>query len=275
MRKLLFFLSFCSATLFAQDVKATPTYLIGSHTFGEGVGYDSGFSTIEALSFLTFCKRNYWPFLDLQFHFFDDRQIAGNAGIGFRHCLYNSPRIIGFNAYYDFRRSEMGNWYNQVGFGFEIFSSCFDFRFNAYIPFDREHVTELCVFDQYADGYVVRKKLIETAFRGFSLEFGAPFCLSDCIFSYFSLGGYFYKDTLCETAMGGYLKNFFYFKDVFFLEGRVSYDPLFETRFQGRVGISIPIGKCYQKCGNCLQYWPVYRSNIIVLDEFCKWKWDY
>lgn len=274
-RKIFFFLCAITTSLFAHKVEVRPAYLVGSHTFGEGVGYDSGFSTIQALSFLTFCKKNYWAYTDLKFHFFDDRQIAGNVGVGVRHLLYNSSRIIGLNAYYDFRRSDNDFFFNQIGLGFEILTGCLDFRFNAYIPFDRQKIIDQNIFDQYENGYVIKTKLIEAAYRGFSFEFGGPLCLFNCVFNYPAAGGYFFKDSDAKAVIGGYLRNFVYFKNVFFLEGKISYDTVFETRIQGRVGISIPLGKCYQNCGNCLQYWSTYRNNIIVLDEFCKWKRNY
>lgn len=273
--KIFLFIVLFMQSLLSNSEVFYPKYNTLSHTVGKGVGYDSGYTTVESTFFPNLCKRCFWTFTDLRFHIVNDGTVASNLGMGIRYQPCNFSQIFGFNVYYDFRRSDRKFNYNQIGFGFEILSCCYDFRVNAYIPFDRERIIDYCVFDQYEDGYVIRRKEVENAFRGFSVEFGRPFCFSICNYTYFALGGYFFKENICHTSLGSYFRSLVFVKNYLFFEGKISYDALFKTRLQGKIGLSIPLGRCSYKRGSCPQYQPVYRNELIVLDEFCKWKWNY
>lgn len=281
---LLFFFSL-QAEICTQEKKCTwgsPTLsCIGiDHTFGDGIGYCDGYTSVRYLSF-PFCmtsKGNWNPFIDLRFHVFDDSQLAGNVGMGFRYMPCFKDYILGFNLFYDYRQSETCGCsfdFHQLGLGIEFLSCPIDIYLNAYIPFDNEKVMCCCLFDDYSDAYYLERKLVQVGFPGVSLEFGRQFCCSPCIDTYISAQGYLFKETLCETAFGGLFRLNTFFKNFLFLEGIISYDPLFETNFQVKIGLNFCWGgkSCDRAC--CPAYRPIRRHEIIVLNEFCKWKWNF
>lgn len=284
----LFVLLFFSS-IYAEICKIEKKYTWGSptlsclsfdHVFGSGIGYCEGYSSVRYFSF-PFCMENkgkWAPFIDLRAHVFDNVQFASNAGLGFRYTPCFKDYTFGFNLFYDYRHSDICNHefsFHQLGIGLEFLSCPIDIYLNAYIPIDSEKIMCYCVFDHYSDAYYLEKKLVQVAFPGFSLEFGRQFCCSPCFETYVGAQGYLFKETLCETAFGGLFHLNTFFKKFLFIEGIISYDSLFETNFQAKIGLNICWGgrSCTQEC--CPSYRPIRRHEIIVLDEFCKWKWNF
>src|SRR5690606_18677442 len=64
----------------------------------------------------------------------DEGSNEGNFGLGLRHML-PSGWNIGAYGYYDRRRTDYDNDFNQATFGLEALGRDFDFRANAYLPF--------------------------------------------------------------------------------------------------------------------------------------------
>ena len=121
------------------------------HIENKGVGYNTGYSTLEA--FFAPYALSVTPFLDLRGHVFDDGKFAANAGIGIRGVTGN--RIYGVNTYYDYRNTSRQH-YNQVSLGLESLGIRRDFRLNGYLPvgakissaYDRQSVTTYA-FDSF------------------------------------------------------------------------------------------------------------------------------
>jgi hypothetical protein len=63
----------------------------------------------------------------------DDHSREGNLGAGVRHML-ESGWNIGVYGYFDRRKTEHDNYFNQVTLGAEALSLDWDFRVNAYLP---------------------------------------------------------------------------------------------------------------------------------------------
>jgi hypothetical protein len=72
-------------------------------------------------------------FTSLRTRFDDSNGLEGNFGLGIRH-MHESGWNLGGIAYFDRRRSEWGNYFNQVTLGVEALSADWDFRGNAYVP---------------------------------------------------------------------------------------------------------------------------------------------
>lgn len=64
----------------------------------------------------------------------DNDSMEGNFGVGVRHMLASGWNIGAF-GYYDRRRTDFDNIFNQVTLGVEALGQDFDFRANAYLPF--------------------------------------------------------------------------------------------------------------------------------------------
>ena len=59
-----------------------------------------------------------------------------NLGLGYRHLLKDKGMILGANVYYDYRETESGGRFNQLGLGVEYLSDWVDARANYYLPED-------------------------------------------------------------------------------------------------------------------------------------------
>ena len=65
-----------------------------------------------------------------------------NLGLGYRHMLLNDKLVVGLNAFYDHRKADSGNYFNQWGIGAEIMADIplkkmdlgLTGRFNFYSP---------------------------------------------------------------------------------------------------------------------------------------------
>ena len=73
-------------------------------------------------------------FTDLRIRSDDDGGNEGNFGLALRR-MYASGWNLGAYGYYDRKRTEFGNFFNQVTLGVEALGRDFDLRANAYLPF--------------------------------------------------------------------------------------------------------------------------------------------
>lgn len=73
-------------------------------------------------------------FTDLRIRSDDDGGNEGNFGLALRR-MYASGWNLGAYAYYDRKRTDYGNFFNQATLGLEALGRDFDLRANAYLPF--------------------------------------------------------------------------------------------------------------------------------------------
>lgn len=284
INKLLFFLFsfliiifFCNSRLSASCF-TNPSCIYLDHTFGKGIGFDEGYTTIEYMTFPSWlcCKNNFWTFVDARLHVFDNGKLATNAGIGFRIQPRNYTSFFGFNVFYDFRQGSHNFDYNQIGLGLEFLNCCFDLRLNSYIPIDSKNTIECCIFDDYQDGYFIKKDQVEAAFPGITLDVGKYICCSPSGSTYVQAGAYYYKRNKATTAFGGRFRVDVFVKNLFYFGGSISHDSQFDTRVSGRIGIRYCFGGSY--CFDpveCLPNRPICRDELIILDNYCEWEWNY
>lgn len=72
-----------------------------------------------------------------------------NLGVGYRHLLRDKGMIFGANVYYDYRETESGNRFNQLGVGVEYLSDWVDARANYYLPENQSETVESEVTTTY------------------------------------------------------------------------------------------------------------------------------
>src|SRR5689334_4156318 len=101
------------------------------HIESGGIGYQQGYTTLEAFFAADPSHWKFTPFLDARGHVFDNGKWAANAGIGLRTLW--ADRAYGINAYYDYRNTERFHS-NQVSMGLETLGARWDFRINGYLP---------------------------------------------------------------------------------------------------------------------------------------------
>lgn len=224
---------------------------------------------------------SYTPFLDVHGYRFNNGRWAASAGIGLRKSLPEGS-VLGFNAYYDYRRGESKHNFHQIGLGFERLNSCWDVRINGYLPIlHKTQISEFCLFDQLGDGFIATRSRIEYVYSGFDAEVGASL-LSPCsIHFYGAAGPYYYARAHKNHFFGGYGRLEVDWKSIFSMQVRVSYDKVNSVNAQGIFQISFPLGFfCSRSCKE--NWWchhltnqPVWRNGIILTDHCCNWTWNW
>ncbi len=262
------------------------------HIESKGIGYNKGYTTLQAL--FSFSRGKYIPFIDLRGHVFNDGRLAANAGIGARYVFDPSKSMVGINTFYDYRNLRHTH-FNQWGLGLEGFYDRWELRINGYLPVGKKrNVTDhhlngisfkefagysLWINESYTDKIISAKK-------GFDIEAGVhPFKAMrdyDC----FVAAGPYYFGGEGKSSWGGKVRLKVEVAKYLFVELSDSYDKVFHNRFQGMLTLSLPFGgkKCYPKktrgaaTSDCfadnVMAWrgvqPVQRQEIIVAKKETK-----
>lgn len=112
--------------------------------------------------------------------YFDGRVIKGqgnlaegNLGIGHRALLADDKWILGGYGFYDIRRSESNENYQQGTLGFEALSQHIDLRANYYHPFtDKKDVGVANGGGEFRGNKIYANGIYEEALEGYDLEVG-------------------------------------------------------------------------------------------------------
>ena len=232
----------------AQDVPGRAAVGDGSYGFdrfgnrnyqlrsdiGDGVGYSSGYQTFGIFQ----------PFMleeDQSLFFvnprgmvtYDSAHFAGSLGGGFRFLNPETERILGFGGWWD--HDSTGDFdYDQWGLSFESLGNVWDFRANAYVPFNqgtnvlRQNLTGSVFFVGNNIG-LGRSTLYQTQFGGGDFEVGGAIIpgFSDAGFRAYAGGYYLQGDDYLGAAYGvkarvealvtqNFLVNVGYSNDTFF-----------------------------------------------------------
>lgn len=268
-----------------------------AHREGNGIGYNCGYTTtgicIAPLAqFPSFTQL----FLDGKIHLFNNGNVAGNLGLGTRIIFPNSPYIMGFNVYYDYRRDHHLD-YNQIGIGFETFTPCWECRINAYFPINtKKHLVDVTTFDSFEGDfyYVCAKQLIP--YTGIDAEIGSWFkrrCACDCWGIYVGAGPYYYyRRSDCHdpsghfSTVGGRVRVVACIFDWLSINVNAGYDSIWKGNAQAQIMLCFPFGCGFTSSGCCenncnLDYLkriatqPVYRQDIIPIKKNHVYWWNW
>ncbi|NGX45428.1 MAG: hypothetical protein K940chlam2_00582 [Chlamydiae bacterium] len=255
------------------------TYLTARHTFGEGLGYDHGYTTLEAMFYPSWCCNTNWVFFDFRIHRFTNCDWAANGGIGIRCPAICEDRIYGLNLYYDYLRNDCHSLnFHQIGIGFEALGECYDLRVNAYFPLQDKQRVKSCFFDDYEGGFFISQKEYRESLTGVDLEVGAH--ITDiCGLNFYGAIGPYYYNADCFDFVGGRARLMACIDTCIGMitgQGLITYDCHFSTRWQAEVGISFPLfPRCEVDCGQSCRVRDIYRNEIIVVDKNCRWKTNF
>jgi hypothetical protein len=123
------------------------------HIESGGIGYENGYTTLEAFLASDPSQWKITPFIDARGHIFDNGKWAANAGFGLR-ALWRK-RAYGINTYYDYRNTSRFHS-NQVGAGIETLGELFDFRINGYLPVGAKLSSPYdTVFESFSGNYML------------------------------------------------------------------------------------------------------------------------
>jgi hypothetical protein len=249
------------------------------HIESGGIGYEDGYTTLEAFFASDPSQWRVTPFLDARGHIFNNGRWAANAGAGLRALWKN--RAYGINTYYDYRNT--GRFHsNQVGVGLETLGKLFDFRINGYFPVGKKishpyHTT----FKGFSGHHMLLSQKYQSAMKGADAEFGFHFGESKSFDFYAAAGPYYFIGKKAPVTWGGKARINGTFKDILTLEVSDSYDPTFHNKFQGQVSLNYSFGpksKIKENGRTCQEantlndrmLQPVGRQEIIVIDKIRK-----
>jgi hypothetical protein len=248
------------------------------HIESGGIGYDNGYTTLEA--FLS-TDPNRWavtPFLDARGHLFDDGRWAANAGMGLRTIL--GTRAYGINTYYDYRNIRHLD-FNQIGLGLETLGELFDFRINGYLPVGKKTSDPWdAVFSEFSGHHMLISQKYQVGMKGADAQFAFHFGKSRNFDFYAAAGPYYFVGEIGPNVWGGKARIGGTYKDFVTLEFSDSYDQTFHNKFQGQISLNFSFGPksqpemkgsvCTCELASALNkrmLQPVGRQEIIVVDQ--------
>lgn len=253
------------------------------HAEGRWLDNHDGYTSLGVFCALpnTLITSNLFPFLDARMHLFNHGGTAGNFGGGLRYLDRDNNRVIGFNAFYDYRKSSWNNYFHQVGAGVEILNDCWDFRFNGYFPVSGWKHSKKKRFDHFVGSFTATCQERRAGARGWDMELGRWLMKKGpcrCFDLYGAIGSYYYsfKEHRCN-AIGGDVRLATNIGQYFNFEVKGGYDKVYHGNVQAKITLTFPlgVGMCCD-VNNCIVYQPVRRQEIIALGKKeCCWKWDW
>lgn len=246
---------------------------------GNGLGYPSGYSSVDLFLSPYLDDFSLVPMVDIRSHFFNNGKFALNTGIIGRY--HKKDKVFGVNLFYDYRNARCGR-FNQAGVGLEVLGTHWDLRMNGYIPFGVKH-SPICSsiepaglgegLEEFADKLEEaffgssQPKLREVAMKGFDAEVGVHTRCRDPWGFYAGIIPYGYTGG-SKHAWGGKLRLQAQWTDYVTLEVLGAYDSLFLFTAQAQLSLNIPFGA--KKPTRCPAEWksrmvdPVLRNEIIA-----------
>jgi len=243
------------------------------------IAFGTNYTTVGLLFSPPYHIGRILPMADFRGHRFDDCTYAFNVGAIARYIPYPDTfcRLLGFNAYYDYRQGGVG-YYQQAGFGLEILGRRWDFRGNAYIPFAGKKNVKVCVYDDYEGDYVITNSFLEEVSYSFNAEIGYLALRSKYLLFYMAGGPYYISGRKCfNNTVGGKARVRPQYKDYLALDLSISYDPLFKTIYQAEIILSLPLYQIGNQnknpCGISDRqiYQPVERFEVMPLMRQSCW----
>ncbi len=246
-----------------------------------GISYGTDYATFQVLLAPDYRLGEFMYMVDLRGHRFDNNTYAANAGLGVRYIpeLDSFCELLGLNSYYDYREGFIGD-YHQIGIGLEVLGRRWDFRANGYIPLGAAKNLNVCNYS-YPGGYEMTSSDCEFATYGFNAEVGWLAVRGKQFLLYMATGPYFLtRSTCCFDTMRGFeFRVRPQFKDYFAVEGKVSWDNVYEWVYQTQFIVSLPLyaisrrEKVTKPCGISERqiYQPVERFEIMPLGRKQCW----
>lgn len=255
----LIFLLFLPHLAFSHE-GTVPSYSFLKHREHKGVGYDTGYTSVDLMANpIDFSQ--FYPFFNVRGHVFNDGRFAANLGLAGRYLSNQKDWILGINAFYDYRDTKLFAA-QQLGAGAELFFRKNILRFNGYMPI----------------GVVKRKEGSQTRIALANLQGEWEATIFD--WDHFTLRGaigvyYLAKRTFEGSTFGKAwgtqtkLTATIYQWIEAGIEG--TYDHIFNFTFQGYLALKIPLGntRLHLPKQSFLPnlFDPIRRSEIIPLQK--------
>ncbi len=139
-------------TFFSQELGTLLRLRYNTESYGQDRRGNLDIGTMQVANF-----QDAIAFFDGQATLSDVNGLGYNLGVGFRWLgwtpfMLEPERITGFNFFADGTSTESGNFFPQVGVGFESLGDMWDLRVNGYIPVGQE--SQIGAFSPTGDNLV-------------------------------------------------------------------------------------------------------------------------
>jgi hypothetical protein len=224
----------------------------------------TNYSTLEILLASDYRPGALMPMIDLRGHRFDSTFYSANVGVGGRFVPDGCDcycKILGFNAFYDWRQGCLG-YFEQLGVGLEVLGKRWDIRGNVYVPFGPKKHHRRCLFNGYEDDFFYQEDIFEAVSYAFNAEVGV-YLYYGCDFSLYLAGGpYYIAGRQCvDKTRGGEIRLKPQYQDFLALDFSYRYDSLFHSIWQAEIAVYVPLYILKnQNCRPCgLRDWQIYQ----------------
>lgn len=218
-------------------------------------------------------EKSWLPFCDMRLHHLDNGTWDANIGLGCRYSLPHSLYLIGCNLYADLRKTKH-SIFQQIGLGVEALSPYLKLRCNAYFSEGTNRHLSTCLFDDYEGNYLFSVTQFEHPLN--NIEGGVEVSLLQTkeiqLHAAANLYCLFRHACTPSQALGTQGRITLSFPPYLFAEGSISYDRLFHTIVQGKIGFQVPLNSRALKSGlQALVTLPVRRQEIIPVEKYYRW----
>jgi hypothetical protein len=224
------------------DAEIDPRYSL-RRDFGNGVGYQSGFTYLEAFVPVWQTPGESLTFLNARIVNFDDDSFwETQVGGGARWLVDGS--VLGVNGFWDGRNDTLG-FYNQLGFGFELLREKWEFRSNFYFPIGTTRNVAGTTFanPRFTGTNIAVDRQIATvnAMQGWDIEAGrqVPSC-HESLRTYAYLGYYHYQAANVPSVDGFRARLESWYDETVSTNLAIQRDDVFGTTVTG--GLSLHFG---------------------------------
>jgi Inverse autotransporter, beta-domain len=280
MKRLLFFiLLFLPLYSDAQPMNSFSLW----RTQGQSIYSKKSYTTLESFSF-PIQINNIHPFFDLRYHHFDTGKNGVSTGVGLRMDFANLNRILGINAFYDYRSVSHGGL-NQIGLGLEFLGEYWNFRLNGYLPVGpKSQRFFFCFFDGYIGDFFFQHEKFHDSLKGLNFEVegvikgsgSSEFGVAIAPYYYHRKRGCQHHIFGSEFRLRGTLNNYFTASVL------TSYDNVFKGRIQAQIGLTLPLYFLPNQNDrfrigdpNPRLHQRVQRNDSIIIKSRNRWKWNF
>lgn len=216
--------------------------------FGNGVGYQSGFTYLEGFIPILQTPGDSIAFMNVRGVNYDASELwEGQLGMGIRQ-MTDSGVVVGLNAFYDGRNTNM-RYYNQAGLGWEALGAVWEARGNVYIPMGsqsaRSQTVGAAVNPQFVNQNIQIDRLlnnqVESAMNGCDVELGRQLpSRRENVRTSAYMGYYHYSNTGMRAANGIRVRAESWFQENVSANFSLQNDAVFKTTVTG--GVSLHYG---------------------------------
>lgn len=211
-----------------------------AYHFGKSLVSVKNFTRVGFYYLPDLTEKRWGTYFQVDGAFLENGTQAETTGIGLRYRDSRLNWVWGVNAFGDVRFTDITTFF-QYGVGFELYTPCFDFHLNGYIPAGSSTRKSSPYSYSYGDNFGVTIFTEEYLYRGVDALLGRYLGLTSSLTLWGGVGGYYLYDGIDDSIPGFQLRGELWYRSYLFAGFLYTYDGTFRSRGEGRIGLSIPL----------------------------------